>query len=311
MSNISPEKIKSLRDKTGAGMMDCKNALVENNGEVENAIDWLRKKGIAKASKKASRVAAEGLVGLSSKDKFACLIEVNSETDFVSKNSDFQNFIEDLLKLAINKEYTIDEFFLSQYDSEHTVKDALNNIISKIGENIVIRRLSYLKYNETKSSFGFYIHNKVSDNIGKIACVVMASYSNYNESIADILKKIAMHISASKPLSVNKENIDIELINKEKSIYIEQLAESGKPSEIVDKIVEGKVKKFISEITLLDQNWILDPSKSVAKVISEFNDNLKCNLEILDYKLFVLGEGIETENKDFKEEVASQISDNK
>ena len=225
-----------------------KMPLVENNGEVENAIDWLRKKGIAKASKKASRVAAEGLVGLSSRDNFACLIEVNSETDFVSKNSDFQNFIEDLLKLALNKEYTIDEFFLSQYDSENTVKDALNNIISKIGENIVIRRLSYLKYKETKSSFGFYIHNKVSDNIGKIACVVMASYSDYNESISDILKKIAMHISASKPLSVNRENIDIELINKEKAIYKEQLAESGKPSEIVDKIVEGKVKNLYQKL---------------------------------------------------------------
>ena len=310
MSNISSEKIKSLREKTGAGIMDCKNALVENNGEVENAIDWLRKKGIAKANKKSSRTAAEGLVGVSSKDQMSCVIEVNSETDFVSKNKDFQDFIEHLLQLAIKKEYSLEEFLLSKFNEGYNVQDALNNIIAKIGENIVIRRLAYLSLKTEKSKFGFYIHNKVTDNLGKIACLVMGSFNTDHANIADLLKKIAMHISASKPLALNENNLDNELLNKERDILSEQLLNSGKPKDIIDKIVDGKLKKFISDITLLNQNWILDPKKNVSEVISEFNQEFNCNFEVVDYRLFVLGEGIETDIKDFKEEVASQLVDN-
>ncbi len=310
MSNISSEKIKSLREKTGAGIMDCKNALVENNGEVENAIDWLRKKGIAKANKKSSRIAAEGLVGIASKDQISCVIEVNSETDFVSKNKDFQDFIEHLLQLAIKKQYLLEEFLLSEFNKDYNVQDALNNIIAKIGENIVIRRLSYLSFRNEKSKFGFYIHNKVTDNLGKIGCLVVGSFNTDHENITDLLKKIAMHISASKPLALNENNLDNELLNKERDIFSEQLLNSGKPKDIIGKIVDGKLKKFISDITLLNQNWILDPNKKVSEVISEFNKEFNCNFKVVDYKLYVLGEGIETDNKDFKEEVASQLADN-
>ncbi len=310
MSNISSDKIKSLREKTGAGIMDCKNALVENNGEVENAIDWLRKKGIAKANKKSSRVAAEGLVGITTEEEISCMIEVNSETDFVSKNKDFQDFIERLLEVAIMKKYSLDEFLETKFNDEHSVKDALNNIIAKIGENIVVRRLSYLEFNKKNSKFGFYIHNKVTNGLGKIACLVLATFDKENDSVPDLLKKIAMHISAAKPIALNESNLDRELLNKEKDIFFEQLSNSGKPNDIVEKIVDGKIKKFISEITLLSQNWILDTSKTVAEVISDFNKDTGCNLEVSDYKLFVLGEGIEADTKDFKEEVASQIADN-
>ena len=308
MNNISADKIKSLREKTGAGIMDCKNALVENNGDVEMSTDWLRKKGIAKANKKSSRVAAEGLVGISKSDKLSCLIEVNAETDFVSKNKDFQNFLDNLLKIAVKNTYTLDQFLSSSYDQNYNIKDALKNLIAKIGENIVIRRLAYLKIDSEISKVGFYIHNKVTDNLGKIGCMVVGE-NNDDIDTEDLLKKIAMHISASKPLALHEDNLDKKLLEKEKEIFAEQLANSGKPKEILDKIIDGKVKKFISEITLLKQNWILDPSKTVSQILLDFNDSNKSNFKIIDYKLFVLGEGVETVHKDFKEEVASQLAD--
>ena len=310
MSNISAEKIKLLRDKTGAGIMDCKNALVENNGEVESAIDWLRKKGIAKANKKSSRVAAEGLVGILSKETLACIIEVNSETDFVSKNNDFQEFIDNLLEIGVKNKYSLEEFLSAEYKNGETVQDALQNLVAKIGENIVIRRLGYLECKSENSKFGVYIHNKVKDNLGKIACITMGSFENYNEAISDILKKIAMHISASKPQALDEEQLDKELLIKEREIFLEQLASSGKPKDILSKIVDGKIKKFISEITLLNQNWILDPNKKVSEIINEINKEFNSNFFLEDYKLFVLGDGIETDTKDFKEEVASQLTQN-
>ena len=311
MSNISSDKIKSLREKTGAGIMDCKNALVENNGEVENAIDWLRKKGIAKANKKASRIAAEGLIGISSNNKKCFMIEVNSETDFVSKNKDFQHFIENLLHKGLERTSNLEEFLSSKFNDDYSVKDALNNIIAKIGENIVIRRLVHLDIETDKTELGIYIHNKATENLGKIGCVVSGSYDENNENIPGLLKKIAMHVSASKPIALSESILNDELIERERSIFSEQLINSGKPREIINKIVDGKIKKFISEITLLNQSWILDPSKTVAEVIEDFNNEFKCCFKILDYKLFVLGEGVETNTKDFKEEVASQISDSK
>ena len=310
MSNISADKIKSLRDKTGAGIMDCKNALVENNGQVDSAIDWLRKKGIAKANKKSSRVAAEGLVGILSKGTLACILEVNSETDFVSKNDDFQNFVESLLQIAVNKRYSLDELLSSEFNKETKVNDALQSLISKIGENIVIRRLNYLELKSENYKFGIYIHNKVTDNLGKIGCVTMGSFDNNNENISDILKKIAMHVSASKPLALEESQLDKQLLIKEREIFLEQLANSGKPKEILDKIVDGKIKKFISEITLLNQNWILDSNKIVSEVIKDFNEECNSNFALVDYRLYVLGDGVETNTKDFKEEVASQITQN-
>tara|TARA_E500000331_G_scaffold328393_1_gene348116 strand:- start:1 stop:936 length:936 start_codon:yes stop_codon:yes gene_type:complete len=307
-NNISAEKIKALRIKTGAGMMDCKNALVENEGEVEKAVEWLRKKGIAKADKKSSRTAAEGLIGINSNDKLACIMEVNSETDFVSKNEDFQKFINQLLQRALEKKYSIDDFLSSKYDQENLIGEALKNLISKIGENIVIRRLDYLDLQTQHIKFGYYLHNKVSDYLGKIGCIVVGN--DQGEESKQLLKKIAMHISASKPITVREEDLDDSLINKEKEIYAAQLSESGKPKDIIDKIVNGKVKKFISEITLLNQNWIMDPNKKVKNIIDDFNKEFGSNFSIIDFKLFILGEGVETKTKDFKDEVASQLNDN-
>ena len=309
MSNISAEHIKLLREKTGAGMMDCKKALVENDGDISKATSWLRKKGIAKAEKKSSRVAAQGLVGLKTCDNFSLLLEINSETDFVSKNQDFQSFVDNILDIGISKKHSIDSLLEAQYTNNETVAVALQNLVAKIGENIVIRRLSYLDADSKNTVFGSYVHNKINDNIGRMACVVkMFSNDNSNKAVIDLANKIAMHITALKPLALDEKSLDTAFIEKEREIYTSQLKASGKPENIIDKIVDGKVKKYLSEVTLINQNWVLEPSLTLAQVLKDFNNNNNDDLSIIDFKLLILGEGIEVEEKSFSEEVASQVN---
>ena len=309
MSNISAEHIKLLREKTGAGMMDCKKALVENDGDISKATSWLRKKGIAKAEKKSSRVAAQGLVGLKTCDNFSLLLEINSETDFVSKNQDFQIFVDNILDIGISKKHSIDSLLETQYKTNETVADALQNLVAKIGENIVIRRLLYLDADTENTLFGSYVHNKINDNIGRMACVVkMFSNDNSNKAAIDLANKIAMHITALKPLALDENSLDTTFIEKEREIYTSQLKASGKPENIIDKIVDGKLKKYLSEVTLINQNWVLEPSLTLDQVLKDFNSNNNDDLSIIDFKLLILGEGIEVEEKNFSEEVASQVN---
>ena len=221
MSNISAEHIKLLREKTGAGMMDCKKALVENDGDISKATSWLRKKGIAKAEKKSSRVAAQGLVGLKSCDNFSLLLEINSETDFVSKNIDFQNFVDNILDIGISKKYTMDSLLEAIYRNNETVAVALQNLVAKIGENIVIRRLVYLDADSKNTLFGTYVHNKINDNIGRMACVVkMFSNDNSNKAAFDLANKISKATNfqgkivwdKTKPDGTPKKLLNIEKI---------------------------------------------------------------------------------------------------
>ena len=308
MPNISAENIKLLREKTGAGMMDCKKALVENDGDISKATSWLRKKGIAKAEKKSSRIAAQGLVGLRTSDNFSLLVEINSETDFVSKNTDFQDFVDNVLNIGISKKYSMDSLLDAQYSNNETVAVALQNLVAKIGENIVIRRLSYLDADSKDIIFGSYVHNKIKDDIGRMACVVkMLSSDNSNKGVIDLANKIAMHITALKPLAIDENALDDKYIEKEREIYSSQLKASGKPANIIDKIVDGKVRKYLSEVTLINQNWVLEPSLTVAQVLKDFNNSNNNDLSIIDFKLLILGEGIELEEKSFSEEVASQV----
>ena len=309
MSNISAEHIKLLREKTGAGMMDCKKALLENDGDISKATSWLRKKGIAKAEKKSSRVAAQGLVGLKTCDNFSLLLEINSETDFVSKNEDFQIFVDNILDIGIKKKHSIDSFLETKYINNETVEVVLQNLVAKIGENIVIRRLLYLDAESKNTLFGSYVHNKINDNIGRMACVVkIFSNDNSNKAVIDLANKIAMHITALKPLALDEKSLDTSFIEKERDIYTSQLKASGKPDNIINKIVDGKVKKYLSEVTLINQNWVLDPAVTLAQVLKDFNSNNNDDLSIIDFKLFILGEGIEVEEKIFSEEVASQVN---
>ena len=309
MSNITTENIKLLREKTGAGMMDCKTALVENNGDIIKATSWLRKKGIAKAEKKSSRVAAQGLVGFKTSDNFSLLLEINSETDFVSKNQDFQSFVDNILDVGIRKKYSIESLMQAQLTNNETVAIALQNLIAKIGENLVIRRMLYLDADAKNTVFGSYVHNKINTNIGRMACVVkIFSNDTSNKAAIDLANKIAMHITALRPLAIDENSLDTSFIEKEKEIYTSQLKASGKPENIIDKIVEGKVKKYLSEVTLINQNWVLDPSMTLTQVLKDFNDKNNDDLSIIDFKLFILGEGIEVEEKSFSEEVASQVN---
>ena len=309
MSNVSTANIKLLREKTGAGMMDCKKALAENDGDISKATSWLRKKGIAKAEKKSSRVAAQGLVGLKTSNNTCLLIEINSETDFVSKNQDFQNFVNNILDEGINKKYTTESLQHAQLKNNETVAVALQNLIAKIGENVVIRGLLYLDTDSKNTVFGSYVHNKINDNIGRMACVVkMYSNDNSNKAVIDLANKIAMHITAMKPLALDEKSLDTSFIEKEREIYTSQLKASGKPKNIIDKIIDGKVKKYLSEVTLINQSWVLEPSITLLQVLKDFNDNNSDNLSIIDFKLLVLGEGIEVEEKSFSEEVASQVN---
>jgi elongation factor Ts len=308
MSNISASKIKELRDKTGAGMMDCKNALLENDGDLDSATSWLRKKGIANANKKSFRTASEGLVGLKTNEKVCVMVEVNTETDFVSKNEEFQNYVSKVLDICSIKELTIEELLMHKYDESYSVAESLKNLIAKIGENIVIRRLVYLSNNKGQYVFGSYIHNKINNNLGKMACITKLKTNVAIESVAGLANKIAMHITASKPLAINESNLSPDLIAKEKEIFVAQLKESGKPDNIIEKIVEGKIKKYLSEVTLINQNWIIDPSFKVKDIINEFNKENNADISIANFKLFILGEGIEVNEKNFSEEVASQLN---
>ena len=236
------------------------------------------------------------------------LIEINSETDFVSKNIDFQNFVDDILNIGAKHKYSVDSLLKTQYSNNETVADALQNLIAKIGENIVIRRLTYLDADSKDTVFGSYIHNKINKNIGRMACVVKMASNDSNNDVNDLADKIAMHITALKPLSIDEKSLDSSFIDKEKEIYTSQLKASGKPENIIEKIVEGKVKKYLTEVTLINQNWVLDPSLNLAKVLKDYNDKNNDNLSVLDFKLFILGEGIEVEEKNFSEEVASQVN---
>ena len=308
MSEVTASLVKELRDKTGAGMMDCKNALVETNGNIEESIDWLRKKGISGAEKKSARVAADGVIAVSINTDAAALVEINSETDFVSRNPDFQKFAKIISEIALINGQSIEELKKAKYlDSGKSVEEALTDLIGLIGENIVLRRSSLLK-NVNNNIFSSYIHGQVNEGLGKIGVILSLESNIDSDKIKDLGKQIAMHIAASKPMAISSDDVDPEVIERERSILVEQAKDSGKPDNIIEKMVDGRISKFFSEITLLDQTWVIDGESKVSKIIQDLEKDLSCNILIKDFKYFVLGEGIEVEKKDFATEVAEQIN---
>ncbi len=268
MSNIT-ELIKELRSKSGAGFLDCKNALSENNNDIEKANEYLRKKGLAKASKKTSREAKEGAVGIYESKELVVLIRINSETDFAAKSETFLSFLDDLgqFALSLSKPGIKKEDFLNLKYNENTVSDYFKSMISKIGENLVLNDLQIIDVNNL--NYSFYVHNSYKKNIGKIISLILFEVNEVNNVINNLAKNICMHIAAMKPDSLDIEDLDKEKIQKEKDIQKELILNSGKPSEIVDKILEGKMNKYFSEVTLLNQSFILDPDKNVKSIIEE------------------------------------------
>ena len=293
------EKVKELRDVTGAGMQDCKNALKENDNNIEKSIEYLRKKGVLKAAKKSSRDAAEGLIILGEDKNTINLIEINSETDFVAKNEEFINFCKKISEISI-KANNLDDLNNIKIDGM-VIKDLIVSLVSKIGENIKLRRFKKILKENFKSAF--YVHNKVNNNMGKIISVL--KYNSKNDESAQFASNICMHIAAMSPMALNEDNLESDFINKEKKIIEEQIDKNGKKPEILEKIVNGKLNKVISENTLLNQKWVIDQELTVNQAIENFNKKNSDNFEILDFFKFKVGEGIEVKKMDFSEEVKS------
>ena len=283
MPNVT-ELIKELREKTGAGFLDCKKSLDENNNNIEKSIEALRKKGLAKASKKSNRAAVEGAVGVYSNEKIVALIKVNSETDFAAKSDAFLDFLDSLGKIVLENNTNLDkEQFLNLKHESGTVQDYFNSMIAKIGENLILNDL-LIKENK-HSSFSFYIHNSYRKNIGKIISLLQYSSADHNIEIENLSKNLCMHIAAMKPESIDIEDLDITLINNEEKIQRELILNSGKPSNILDKILEGKMKKYFSEVTLLNQSYILDQDKTIKDVINEYS---RFNFKLISFDLINL-----------------------
>lgn len=292
------DKVKELRDLTGAGMVDCKNALAENSEDIDLAIEYLRKKGIAKAAKKSDRSAAEGLITIVKSSNKASIVEINSETDFVAKNPEFNSFCKQVSNLCLESE-SLESLKEKKMDKDLTVSETLVNLIAKIGENIQIRRFKNIDY---KSQVSTYIHNKQNDNSGELA--VLLSYASENKDLSkDFANQLCMHIAAMSPQSLDEKGISREFLENEKKIMQDQLLEEGKKPEMIDKIILGKVSKIIKDNTLLGQKWVINPELTVQQAIDGFAKDNKCSFSIEDFVRYKVGEGIEVKKSDFANEV--------
>ena len=282
------QNIKNLREMTGAGFLDCKKALEENDNNVENSVDFLRKKGLAKANKKSSREAKEGAVGFYFNLKFTSVIQINTETDFAAKNDIFLNFMDEIGDYTLqveNSNISLEDFNQMSFNGV-TINDRFKDIIAKVGENIILSKLIIID-NDDKNLVSTYVHNAYRKNIGKIAVILKSRVDNINEEAKVLGKNICMHIAASKPLALNLEGLDKSLIKKEKEVQFETIKSSGKPENIINKILDGKMKKFFGETVLLNQQFILDPDKDIETLLSDFSKNNK--FEIIEYNYMVIG----------------------
>ena len=295
-------KVKELRELTGAGIQDCKTALSENNYDIEKSIEYLRKKGITKAAKKSSRDAAEGLAVIASTNSKACILEVNSETDFLAKNKEFINFCSEISKIALSNNFNLENLLNAKINNS-LIKDELVNLIAKIGENIKIRRIGYLE--NTNGIVANYIHNQQNENMGKIGVIISIDCQNKNKEVLEFSRKICMHIAALSPMSLGEKDLSLDFINKEKEILKEELKNQGKKDDMIDKILVGKLKKVISDNTLMGQKWIHNQDITVEQAVIDFGKEIKQNLIIKSFIKYKVGEGIEVKKTDFNEEVKS------
>src|SRR5271165_5406893 len=291
MATITAGLVKDLREKTGAGMMDCKNALSETGGDIEGAIDWLRKKGLAKAAKKSGRVAAEGLVGVAVKDNVGVVVEVNSETDFVARNDDFQGLVRGVLAVALDKAPNVDvETVLgAHYMGGGTVSEAIANAIATIGENMTLRRVQGLRVSE--GAIGQYVHNQIVEGLGRIGVIVGLESTGDRDALATLGRQVAMHVAAASPVALNAEGVDAVTVARERSVLAEKNA--GKPANVIEKIVESGLKTYYKEVCLLDQAYVHDPAKSVAQAVKEAEKAVGVPIAVTGFVRYALGEGVE------------------
>ncbi|WP_279478547.1 translation elongation factor Ts [Aureimonas sp. SK2] len=301
---ISASMVKELREKTGAGMMDCKTALAETNGDMEAAIDWLRAKGIAKADKKSSRTAAEGLVGVAGGDNAAVVVEVNSETDFVARNDAFQALVRNVAQAALGTDGSVEAAGAATLsDSGKSVVDTIKDAVATIGENMNLRRSA--KLTVSNGVVATYIHNQVAEGLGKLGVLVAIESAGDKAALNAFGRQVAMHVAATNPLALTEGEVDAATAEREKAIFSEQARESGKPEAIIEKMVEGRMRKFYEEVVLLKQNFVINPDLTVEKALEAAAKDFGAPAKIVGFVRFALGEGIEREQSDFAAEVAA------
>ncbi|GLK80902.1 translation elongation factor Ts [Methylopila turkensis] len=309
MANITAAMVKELREKTGAGMMDCKNALGEVDGDIEAAVDWLRKKGLAKAAKKAGRVAAEGLVALAVDGPKGVAVEVNSETDFVARNPEFQDMVATIATVALSTGGSdVAAIEAAAYPGGGTVSEKIQATIGKIGENMTLRRAAGLSV--SAGVIGTYVHGQVAPNLGKIAVLVALESEGKAEPLTALGKQIAMHVAATNPQGLDAASIDPAVVEREKGVLAEKAREGGKPENVIAKIVESGIKTFYKEATLLEQPFIHDGSKTVAQAVKAAEAEVGAPIKLTGFVRLALGEGVEKEESDFAAEVAAAAGAN-
>ncbi|MQR97736.1 translation elongation factor Ts [Gluconobacter aidae] len=297
MAEITAALVRELREATGAGMMDCKKALTEAAGDMEAAIDWLRTKGLSQAAKKSGRTTAEGLVGVASAKNRAAMVEVNAETDFVGRNEAFQAFVEQVAHVALEVGDDLDAIKAGKVPSGRTVADELTHLIATIGENMAIRRAKVLSVES--GVVASYVHSALRPGIGKIGVLAALEAPSESDALLTLGRQIGMHVAATRPAALDVASVDPESLERERAVLIEQARESGKPEAIIEKMVEGRIRKFYEEVVLLEQVWVLDGESRVVKVVKE------AGAKLVGFERFQLGEGIEKEESDFAAEVAA------
>ncbi|MBD8891066.1 translation elongation factor Ts [Roseibium litorale] len=303
MTTITAAMVKELRETSGAGMMDCKTALTESGGDMEAAIDWLRTKGLAKAAKKAGRVAAEGLVGVASEGAKAAVIELNSETDFVARNDGFQELVRNVANVALGTDGQLESVAAAAYPTGKPVEDAIKDAIATIGENMTLRRVALLTVSE--GVVASYVHNAAAEGLGKIGVLVALESAGDKDKLNTLGRQIAMHVAATSPLALNTDSLDPAVVERERNVFIEQARESGKPDNIIEKMVEGRIRKFYEEVTLIKQAFVINPDLTVEQAVEALAKELGTPVKLTAFVRFALGEGIEKEETDFAAEVAA------
>jgi elongation factor Ts len=302
MANVSAAMVKELRDQTGAGMMDCKAALSETGGNLDAAVDWLRKKGLSKAAKKAGRMAAEGLVGVAVKGAKGILVEVNSETDFVARNDLFQGLVKMIADVALDAGPSVDKI-LAAKAGNIAISEAIADTIAKVGENMSLRRAAGLSV--AKGVIASYVHNAVSDGLGRIGVIVALESAGKDDELKAFGRMVAMHVASANPQAIDPSGLDAAAIEREKAVLTDKAKAQGKPANVIDKVVESGLKTFYKEVCLLDQGFIFDDKKSVAQAIKEAEAKVGAPIKVTGFVRFGLGEGIERASGDFGGEVAA------
>ena len=306
MSTITAEMVKVLRERTGAGMMDCKKALSETSGDMEAAVDWLRAKGISKAEKKSGRTAAEGLIAIASGGHKAVVVEVNSETDFVARNEAFQDLVRGVAQVALSTDGKVESVAAATYPATgKSVDDSIKDAIATIGENMALRRSVLLEVSE--GTVATYIHNAAGDGIGKLGVLVALKSAGDKEVLWSVGRQVAMHIAATNPLAIRSDEVDPAVAERERNVFIEQSRESGKPENIIEKMVEGRMRKFFEEVALLSQAFVINPDITVGQAIKDAEKLAGAPIEVTGMARLLLGEGVEKEETDFAAEVAAAV----